>query len=315
ARAAVAGPLVRRVSDASAARAGDCADDGRACRRGRRRVSDSPRHTSLDIARGLAVVGMIYMHLVPTEGAVSTAGRTWTGFAELLAGKSAALFCILAGTAWIIQAQRAQDSPLFPRYVVRRVLALALAGALFHLVWPTEILIPLALMMALALAARRAGSRVVAAALVLLLAAAPLVPALRNGQIAADWNPDGTHLMDTRPGWATVRAYLADGSYPIVPWLAFPLLGGLMPQPGLPEAGRAGRWAVIALLVAVPAQLWALWAGAHEESLGTFAPYVTATWVPTSIVFMLVAGGTATAVIAGLVAWDAGGGLPRPLLP
>ena len=103
------------------------------------------RYVSLDLARGLAVVGMIYMHLVPTEGAITGAGRVWTGMARRLEGKSAALFCVLAGMTWEIQARRAGSSPGFPRYVARRALGLAAAGALFHaMVWPTEILLPLA---------------------------------------------------------------------------------------------------------------------------------------------------------------------------
>ncbi|MFI5278978.1 MAG: heparan-alpha-glucosaminide N-acetyltransferase domain-containing protein [Gemmatimonadales bacterium] len=260
------------------------------------------RYVALDLARGLAVVGMIYMHLVPTEGSASFAGHAWTAAARLLEGKSAALFCLLAGMAWQIQAERSSGSPYYRGYVLRRALALALAGAVFHaLVWPTEILLPLALMMVLALWVRRAGPRATAALAVLLVAFAPLVPALLNGRIAADWGPDGTPLADSAPGWATVRYFLLDGSYPVVPWMAFPLVGMLMLGGGLPQLARARRWFWIALAVAIPAQIWVRWAGGHEDSLGELAPFLLGTWVPTSVPFVLVAGGTAAAVVAGLV--------------
>jgi uncharacterized protein len=280
-------------------------------------VSDAhERYMALDLARGLAVVGMIYMHLVPTEGAASLAGHAWTSAARLIEGKSAALFCLLAGMAWQIQAERSRGSPHFRRYVLRRALALALAGAAFHaFVWPTEILLPLALMMVLALAVRRAGARATAALAILLVAAAPLVPALLGGRIAADWGPDGTPLADSAPGWATARYFLLDGSYPVVPWLAFPLLGMLMLSGGLPPADRARRWCCIALAIAIPVQLWVRWAGSHVETLGRLAPFVTATWVPTSVPFVLVAGGAAAAIVSGLAWLHGAGKLPSFAMP
>ncbi len=274
------------------------------------------RYVALDLARGLAVIGMIYMHLVPTEGAASLAGHIWTGAGRLIEGKSAALFCLLAGMAWQIQAERSSGSPHFRRYVLRRALALALAGAAFHaFVWPTEILLPLALMMVLALTVRRAGPRAIAALAILLVAAAPLVPAALGGRVNADWGPDGTPLADSAPGWATARYFLLDGSYPVVPWMAFPLVGMLMLGGGLPQLPRARRWFRIALAIAIPAQFWVRWAGAHQDALGDFAPFLLGTWVPTSVPFVLVAGGTAVAVVAGL-AWLYGARrLPSAVLP
>lgn len=274
------------------------------------------RYVALDLARGLAVVGMIYMHLVPTEDAASFAGHAWTAAARLLEGKSAALFCLLAGMAWQIQAERSSGSPHFRRYVLRRALALALAGAAFHaLVWPTEILLPLALMMVLALTVRRAGPRAILALAVLLMATAPLVPALLGERIAADWGPDGTPLADSAPGWATARYLLLDGSYPVVPWLAFPLVGMLMLAGGLPPVARARRWFWIALAIAIPVQIWVRWAGAHEAALGDLAPFLLGTWVPTSVPFVLVAGGAAVAVVSGLAWLHGANKMPTLVLP
>ena len=259
------------------------------------------RYVALDLARGLAVVGMIYMHLVPTEGGVSRAGQALNAAGQLLEGKSAALFCLLAGMSWQIQVERSRGSPHFRGYVLRRAVALAMAGALFHaLVWPTEILLPLALMMVLAMVISRNGARPTAIVAMLLLAVAPFVPALLDGRIAADWGPDGTPLADSEPGWATARFFLLDGNYPLVPWLAFPLVGMLMLRGGLPTADRARRWFALALAVLVPMQIWVFWAGAHEEALSGLAPFVLGTWVPTSVPFVLVAGSAAAAVIAGL---------------
>jgi uncharacterized membrane protein YeiB len=270
---------------------------------------------ALDVARGLAVIGMIYMHLVPTEGAEAFLARAATGLARLIEGKPAALFCILAGMAWGIQAERAAASERFPRYVARRALALAAAGLAFHvLVWPTEILLPLALMMILSLVVRRAGMKATLTVAVLLVAAAPLAAALFGGYVPTDWNSDGTPLADSQPGWATVRSFLFDGSYPIVPWMAFPLVGMAMLDGDRPRADLA-RWFRIALAVAAVAQVWVLWSNAHAESFGAVTAYVTSTWVPTSVPFVLLAGGSAVTVIVGLVRWHAAAGLPRLAMP
>jgi predicted acyltransferase len=96
------------------------------------------RDTALDVARGLAVLSMVYVHLVPTEGATTFWGGIGALVARLLEGRPAALFCVLAGMAWATQAHRAGNSPGFPRYVARRVGALALAGAVFHYLGANE---------------------------------------------------------------------------------------------------------------------------------------------------------------------------------
>ena len=59
---------------------------------------------------------------------------------EMRAGRGveSAARTLLAGMAWATQAHRAGNSPGFPRYVARRVGALALAGAVFHYLGANE---------------------------------------------------------------------------------------------------------------------------------------------------------------------------------
>ena len=268
------------------------------------------RHLALDVARGLAVFGMIYVHLVPTEGALVPLGRLATAFARFLEGRSAALFCILAGMSWAIQAARAESSGRFGRYVARRALALAAAGALFHLVWPTEILLPLALMMVLALMIGRGGARAVATAAALLVAAAPIAATVFHGYFTSDWLADGSHLADHSLGLATLRFYFVDGNYPIVPWLVFPLVGMTMLAGDRPRVERARGWFWLALALVAGMQVWSGWTRAHGEELGALAPYASSTWVPTTIPFLLLTGGSAITVLSGLIWWHAERGLP-----
>jgi uncharacterized membrane protein YeiB len=57
------------------------------------------------------------------------------------------------------------------------------------------------------------------------------------------------------------------------------------------------------------------WAGAHEEALGNLAPFLLGSWVPTSVPFVLVAGGAAAAVVSGLAWLHRTRGLPAAVLP
>ncbi|MEY3232067.1 MAG: hypothetical protein RL689_2156, partial [Planctomycetota bacterium] len=265
--------------------------------------SRTGRLAFLDVARGLAVIGMIFMHVVPAERADEGVVDAWVAMAAFLQGKAAALFCVLAGIAWEMQAR----VPHGRWYALRRMLALLAVGVAFHvLAWPTEILVPFAFMMACSLALRRMGRRAVLIAAIMLLAAAPAVPALFGHVIENDWTADGGHLADTELGLSTIRALLIDGNYPLVPWLAFPLVGMLMtPSWEGRDASRSiKRWfgSAVAAFALSQALVWSVeW---NKESIGGLATYLGSTWVPTSLPFAFVTGSVAVAVISGLAWWS-----------
>lgn len=188
---------------------------------------------------------------------------------------------------------------------MRRALTLAVFGAIFHhFVWPTEVLVPLALMMVLCfgLGHGKKGQRVIGAAFVLVLIATPLSQ-LRFGHfIATDWQDDGSHLMDHAFGAVTLRGLVLDGNYPLLPWLALPLLGmSAVSGAGLTRT-RARRCFWGALSVTLITQLWG-------EQLGP------ATWIPTTLPFLLRIGSSAAALIAGLLWWESARGLPKITQP
>jgi uncharacterized membrane protein YeiB len=272
--------------------------------------SPDTRYPSLDIARGLAVLGMIYMHLVSAEATGTGLTGASSGFAGFLEGKSAALFCVLAGMAWEIQARRAARSPRNRWYFARRVLTLLAGGVVFHLVaWPTEILVPFSLMMVVSLVMRRVGRGAVVCTAALALLLAPVVPAFFGHFVESDWTSDGSHAADGSFGWVTLRYLALDGNYPLVPWLAFPLLGMLMMGPSWDNPRRFRRWFGPAFLLYLVSQAYMFWADANADSLGALSPYLTSTWVPTSLPFVVVTGSWSVAVITGLAWWQ---GSTRP---
>jgi uncharacterized membrane protein YeiB len=279
-------------------------------------TSRETRYESLDAARGLAVLGMIYVHFVPAEGATTDLEEFLSGIVRLHEGTPAAMFCILAGMSWAIQSSRAASSRRFSAYVIRRILVLAIAGALFHfLIWPTEILLPLALMLMLSLVLSRAGKMAMLAATVLLLVALPVIPFLFADYVTQDWNADGSHVADSTLGWASLRFLIFDGNYPVVPWMAFPLTGMLLAMSDAISSPRVKIWFWFALPLAVTSQIYAVWAESNSILLGGLTAYLSSTWVPASIPFMLVTGSSAFALITFLMWWQVPSGLPRWATP
>jgi uncharacterized membrane protein YeiB len=219
--------------------------------------------------------------------------------AAFLEGKAAALFCVLAGIAWEMQAR----SPHGCWYALRRTVALLAVGVAFHvLAWPTEILVPFAIMMVCSLTLRRLGRPALLIAAAGLLMLAPAVPALFGHFIETDWTADGGHLADSQVGWVSIRALLIDGNYPLVPWLAFPLIGMLMTSCW--ETSRSiKRWFGSAVATCAVSQTLVLLVERNTDARGDLASYVGSTWVPTSLPFAVVAGSSAVAVISGLAWW------------
>jgi uncharacterized membrane protein YeiB len=160
---------------------------------------------------------MIFMHFVSAETEQTGLAAMASGLASLLEGKAAALFCILAGMTWELQSAHAANpsSSRSAWYLLRRSIALAVVGVAFHIfVWPTEILIPFALMMLIASTVRRYGTHALLLTATLCLALIPVVLVYFREYTESDWNADGSHLTDSGIGWATLRYLIFDGQTP-----------------------------------------------------------------------------------------------------
>jgi len=260
------------------------------------------RFDVLDLIRGFAILGMLGSHLVGTEGGSTALERGVTGLFAAIEPTVAALFCVLAGISWSIQAERVGVTPRFRRYVAGRALALGAFGVLFHiLLWKTEILVPFALMMALSLIVLGSGPRTSALALVVFIAVTPLVGRLVAPYAATDWLENGLHAADGTVGWVTLRYLLVDGNYPLISWMAFPLMGILFWQTAS-NGRRTLAWFVGSLGVAAAAYAVA----AHASPAGSVENIrdgIARGWTPTSTVFLLAAGGGSLVIISALRWW------------
>ncbi|WP_203582154.1 heparan-alpha-glucosaminide N-acetyltransferase domain-containing protein [Microbacterium hibisci] len=217
------------------------------------RLNRAPRITGVDLARGLAVIGMFAAHLlvISDDLDISDPG-TWVAVVD---GRSSILFATLAGVS--IGLMTGGRTPLPPadmatargRLAVRALLLWGIGGLLIATKVPVFVILPAyALLFLIALPLTALGARA------LLTLAAVLAVTMPFVQVWLDvlplWtSPWGAHLS-TAIGW----------HYPFTTWIAF-VVAGL----GVARADIT-RWPVQWYLVAVGMMLAALGYGADAAT-------------------------------------------------
>ena len=252
-------------------------------------IKPTGRVTALDAARGIAILMMAYVHMVPSDGGAFAAKVT-----SALEGKAAVLFFILAGMTW---ARMSSDKPAA---IYRRAGLYCVIGILMHVtVWNTEVLLPLGL--CLALFQRVRGKPRIGDALAIIgLAATLFVPLMFNGDTAIDIIEQPRELL--KPGGLLRAAtfILFTSSYPIVPWWSLVWFGSRLSRMDAMFAKPFSLVAVGCGIAAIGAS-GVLLAGVVPAAL---RPLLNVTWTPTTLPFLLQCGGCALIAI-GVVCWQA----------
>jgi uncharacterized protein len=245
---------------------------------------------ALDAARGIAILMMAYVHMVPSDG-----GAFAAKVALALEGKAAVLFFILAGMTW---ARMSSDKPAA---IYRRAALYCVIGILMHTtIWNTEVLLPLGLCLALfqlVLDKQRIGDVIA----VLGLAATLVLPLMFNSDTAIDIFEQPSELL--KPGGLLRAAtfILFTNSYPIVPWWSLVWFGCRLSRVETMFARPISLVAIGCGIAAIGAsdELLELLDGTVPAAL---RPIFTVTWTPTTLPFLLQCGGWALIVI-GVVCW------------
>ena len=277
------------------------------------------RIAGYDIARALAVFGMVLVNFTIAMGAMGAEraegqGPSWlTGFVRLFEGRAAATFVVLAGVgvslmsaAGRLESDRARLARA-RRTLLHRAALLFVVGLAYTPVWPADILHFYGVYLALAaflLAAPSARLWALAAALPLGFCALLFVFDYEAGwdwttlSYAGFWTPAGM-----------LRHLLYNGFHPVVPWLAFLLLGMLLGRQDLRSPAVRRRVFALGLAVALAAELTsalfvrvlvpALELGARDAE--DLAALFGAAPMPPTPLYMLAGAGTACAVIAASV--------------
>ncbi len=228
------------------------------------RTGRRTRIAGVDAARGLAVLGMVAVHVLPTTS--DDGGATLPE--QFAGGRSSAAFAVLAGVGVALATRRATD---LWRARLRLLLRALLIGALG--LWLGGLEVDVAVILAyyavffvLLLPFLGWPPRRLLAAAAVVAVGAPLLsyrvrPSLPEHEFA---NPTWSSLQD--PGVLLSDLLLA-GVYPAVPWAAYLLTGLAVGRFALDRTATAVRVAVAG------AALWAAASAASALLLGPLGGY------------------------------------------
>lgn len=211
------------------------------------------RLTGLDIARGLAVLGMTIVNLRLVAGWGSDAEPGWLlTTVGMLDGRAAATFVVLAGVGTSLLTRRGRSDPVVlteqRSRLLRRAVFLAVLGLTFWWLWPPDILHYYGAYLAIGAVLATAPWWVLAA----VAAASSMIGWgwVASGKFFENWN---LTTLDYRGFWTVdgfLRNLLLDGFHPLAGWLALYLAGMLVGRLDL-SAHRTRRWLVVSGAVAL----------------------------------------------------------------
>jgi uncharacterized membrane protein YeiB len=270
------------------------------------------RIVGLDVARAVAVAGMVIVNFKVVMFAGSRGPGWLQGLAGIPDGWAAAAFVMLGGVGVSLVTARARR---YGDYVslkewrwrlLHRALLLLVAGYMFTLIWPADLLHHYAVYTAIGAALLAAPDRV-------LWWWAALAAALFSGlyTFAGYWDQLDVVNLAYEAFWTPVglvREMLFNGWHPILPWVGFHLVGMWLGRQDLAVARVRWRLAAVAAALAAGAEVFSRFfepivfdiVATGPSSLGLVAgnrALLAAEPLPPGPVFLLAAGGVAVALI------------------
>ncbi|WP_165831677.1 heparan-alpha-glucosaminide N-acetyltransferase domain-containing protein [Brachybacterium endophyticum] len=236
------------------------------------------RIESLDLARLLAILGMMASHLlVPVT--MSRGGPAWqmlsARIASVLAeGTSATLFAVIGGCSMVLASRQrlAQGDRVgaVRSAVTRGALVVVIGLALgFVPTWVTVVLVPFGVGMMLTAPLLLCSSRILLAVAALLTAVGGWLNATVRSRLDVVQEIGNVTPLDVAQPFTLLRGLALTGMYPLITWLPFLLLGVVLMRSllGAITEGRTRRWATIASCI-----------GAGVAALAYGASAVTRSW-------------------------------------
>jgi uncharacterized membrane protein YeiB len=260
-----------------------------------------PRRISgFDIARALAVFGMVLVNfkvVMGTEGR----GPAWLAqLAGLFDGRAAATFVVLAGVGLSLLVGRA-PRPGTRAKLLKRALFLFVVGLAYTPIWPADILHFYGVYIAVAALVIGWSSRALLGLALGLVAMFPVLLFVLDYERGWDWETLSYAGFWTAPGM--LRHLFFNGFHPVVPWLAFLLVGVVLGRLELGRAALRRQLLLGAALVAAAAELASRGllrvldgvGGAEGDEL--WSALLGTAPMPPSPLYIVAAGATAVAVI------------------
>ena len=185
------------------------------------------RIIGIDIARALAVIGMIIVNFKIVLG---ENGLTWVkSFASAFDGKAAATFVVLAGVGLALMTNSAlknKDSQKLKTARIRiakRALFLFIVGLSYIVIWPADILHFYGIYMLVILLLISSKEKTILISAITLILIYPLLFAFFNYETG--WNFNTLEYQDFWTFNGFFRNLLFNGFHPVMPWISFMLFG------------------------------------------------------------------------------------------
>ncbi|PTL75166.1 DUF418 domain-containing protein [Vitiosangium sp. GDMCC 1.1324] len=206
-------------------------------------MTDSPsasaRIHGFDIARSLAICGMLVVHSVLVLGPPTERLSGLDRFVfNLCDGRAAATFVLLAGLGVGQLLARTEDSS-HRRVLWRRAAFLGTLGVLNLVIWPGDILRLYGVALLAAPLLHRGSSRALTLLIAVLVLGFPVAAAFIDWDARWEWATLTYRGLWTPSGF--VSNLVIDGFRPLIPWLAFFVLGLRLSRLDWRDGGTARR--------------------------------------------------------------------------
>jgi len=192
-------------------------------------IHSKKRIEAYDVARALAILGMIIVNFKIVMGSDTTNAPLLDFATSLLEGRAAALFVILAGVSLSLLSKRARksDDIVYQRQtqwrILKRAVFLLIFGMLLTLIWPADILHFYSLYLTFAVLILFVSDRQLWWSAIAIVLMFPILFLIFD--YGAGWDWDTLTITDFWTVTGMIRHLLFNGLHPFFPWAGFLVIG------------------------------------------------------------------------------------------
>ena len=182
------------------------------------------RIIGIDVARALAVFGMILTHFKIVFG--NAGSKILNSFANFFDGKSAATFVVLAGIGLSLMNKSAIKNKGLVKFnvqITKRAIFLLIVGLSYLWIWPADILHSYAIYMLISLLFIQQKSKTLITGLICIIMIFPILLFFFNYETG--WNFTDLYYQDLWTVNGFIRNLFFNGYNPVIPWVSFMLFG------------------------------------------------------------------------------------------
>jgi len=185
------------------------------------------RIVGIDVARALAVIGMIIVNFKIAFG--DKGNESFKLFAGIFEGKAAATFVVLAGIGIAFMSNNAVKSKNKQKIniarikILKRAVILFAIGLLYTPIWVADILHFYGIYMLFTLLLLSSSKKIILSSALFLILLYPILMLIWNYDTG--WNFETFNYLDFWSPLGFIRNLFYNGFHPVIPWTAFMFIG------------------------------------------------------------------------------------------